>query len=508
MTPTVQQQAFLDALLTTTANLALIARAGCGKTSTILMAVAAYAKQNPQAEILVCAFNKAIADEVGEKLKLRGFTDWRKVSASTVHSMGFGLVKFVFKPKVNDKKVRELIQARVESFRGRNEQLTRVEMVYSVYSSQIEQLVRYAKGAAVGFFNDSPIGDVGVWHELADHFDVNGLDDTSEMDEIVAAAQSIYRESLDKTDEVDFDDMILYPLIKNLRVKFGKDMIFLDEAQDTSRARQALVRKFVKPNGRICVVGDDRQAIFGFAGADAAALPNLVKNLNAIELPLSVTWRCPKAVVREAQRLVPDIEAAPEAPEGEVVVAAELPTDLTKTDAILCRNTAPLIGIAYKLIRDGKPCKVEGRAIGEGLLKLVGRWKVTTIDAFIIKLEIYRDREVQKAMAKNNEQKAAEVQDRVETLLNVCQACIERKQTSISDVEVFINNLFADDVRGVITLCTYHRSKGREWPRVSLWEHSTRCPSRAARQPWQLQQEDNLAYVAMTRAQEKLVYVN
>ena len=56
-------------------------------------------------------------------------------------------------------------------------------------------------------------------------------------------------------------------------------------------------------------------------------------------------------------------------------------------------------------------------------------------------------------------------------------------------------------------LATYHRSKGREWPRVFLLEHHLRCPSKAARQPWQLEQEGNLAYVAITRAQEDLIYV-
>ena len=64
------------------------------------------------------------------------------------------------------------------------------------------------------------------------------------------------------------------------------------------------------------------------------------------------------------------------------------------------------------------------------------------------------------------------------------------------------------NVTGVLTLATYHRSKGREWPRVFLFEHAARCPSRAARQAWQQVQEANLAYVAITRAKQTLAYVN
>ena len=495
MNPTKQQQAFLRALTTTSSHLALVARAGCGKTSTILMGVDAIVAKEPRAEIAVVAYNKAIADEVGAKLKAAGHTDWRTVGSQTLHGMGFGLVKYAFKPEVDDKKINKLIEERNQE-------------VYGQYGSQIAALVRYAKQAGVGFFNDLPIGNVAVWHQLADHFDVNGLDDTSDADAVVEAAQSIYRASLAQTDVIDFDDMVLFPLIKNLRVKFGKDYIFLDEAQDLSRARQALARKFLKPHtGRMIVVGDDRQAIYGFSGADADALPNLIASLPAVALPLSVTWRCPQAVVRLAQTLVPDIEVAPSAPEGEVLYLDELPEDLGTQDAVLCRNTAPLIKLAYKLIRAGKPCKVEGRAIGEGLLALVRRYKVKTVDALINRLEAYQEREVQKAMAKGNDAKVEEVEDRVGTLMEICQAVIAQGKTSTQDVADFIDRLFADGATNVTVLATYHRAKGREWPRVFLLEHNARCPSKAARQPWQIQQESNLAYVAFTRAQRTLGFV-
>jgi len=507
MTPTKQQADFISAIRDTRDNLALVARAGCGKTSTILMAVNEIVKYEPRAEICVCAYNTAIKDEVAEKLRKAGHTNWKTVNASTIHGLGFGLVKFVFKihakTGVDDKKVYKLIEAKNSD-------------TYRQYGSQIKQLVGVAKQAGVGFFDDAPIGNVNVWYALADHFDINGLDDTSEMDAVVECAQEIYRESLAQTNVIDFDDIILFPLIKNLRVKFGKDYIILDEAQDASRARQALARKFIKPNGRMFVVGDDRQAIYGFSGADAAALPNLIAALNAKVMPLSVTWRCPKAVVKVAQRYVSDIEAADAAPEGLVsnvtITDKESEIELFNTmvagDAILCRNTAPLITTAYKLIRMGKAIKVEGREIGNGIKAIIGRWKVTTIDALLNRLEDYRNREVQKMMAKGNEAKVDEVNDRCDTIVEICNACLQNGKKNVTDVIEFIDNLFADGDKACIILATYHRSKGREWKNVFLWEHSTRCPSKAARQEWQIKQEANLAYVAVTRAMQTLTYIN
>jgi DNA helicase II / ATP-dependent DNA helicase PcrA len=493
--PTVQMQAFFDSLTKSRRHIALVARAGCGKTTSIMLAVDILRKLHPMAEIMVCAYNSAIAKEVKGRLEEAGHTNWKFIQSSTLHSMGFGLLKFLFKPTIDDKKVKNLITRKNDG-------------IYLSYGEQIQKLVAYAKQEGVGFFPNKQIGDVSMWYELADHYDVNGLDDTSEMDLIVEAAQVIYRESLAQTDIIDFDDMILFPLVKNLRVRFGKDFIFLDEAQDLSPARQALAMKFLKQGtGRMILVGDPAQAIYGFSGADADALPNMIKRLDAIQLPLSVTWRCPKAVVRLAQTIVPDIQAADSAIEGYVGEIGALPDDIGPGDAILCRKTAPLIEAAYKLLRQGKACKVEGRNIGEGLQSLTRRWKLKGIAPFMTRLEDYLEREVQKAAAKGKDDKVEEVQDRVATLMQICNECLGKGKTQISDVEAFIDELFADGVEGVITLATYHRSKGREWKRVFLWNHHALHPSKAARQQWQLVQEDNLAYVAFTRAQESLFYV-
>lgn len=497
---TQQQTDFIDALINTTSNIALVARAGCGKTTTILEAVSDYVARFPAHEILICCFGKAIQREIEAKLKARGHVNWRQVQASTSHAMGWGLVRFTFRlsnDNINDYKVRDLIREQNDP-------------IFRTYEGPISDLVRFAKMDGFGFFDDVPIGDLHAWYRMADHYNVNSFDDTSELDAVIEAAIKIYRISLERTDVVDFNDMILFPLIKNLRVKFGKDHIFVDEAQDTSRARRALIRKFVKPGGRITIVGDDRQAIMGFAGASVDALTAMSKELRAVTLPLNVTWRCPKAVVALAQTLVPDIEAAPEAPEGEVIKLDGLPEELRPTDAVLCRNTAPLITTAYGLIKRGIACKVEGRDIGVGLLRVVDRWKsIKTISAFLDKLEDYRHRECQKALAKGKDSKVQVINDLCDTLVAICDAVKLKGQHNVSNVRDFINDLFSDDVtaQGMLTLCTYHRSKGREWPRVMLLEHAKRCPSPWAKKDWELLQEDNLAYVAYTRAQHTLAFI-
>ncbi|HEY3473413.1 MAG TPA: ATP-binding domain-containing protein, partial [Anaerolineales bacterium] len=53
---------------------------------------------------------------------------------------------------------------------------------------------------------------------------------------------------------------------------------------------------------------------------------------------------------------------------------------------------------------------------------------------------------------------------------------------------------------------TIHKAKGLEADKV-FWLNSSKCPSPWARQPWQLQQEYNLCYVATTRAKTTLVLI-
>lgn len=119
MNRTPQQQAFVDFLLAGSGHVALVARAGCGKTTTILQGVAVYAARHPDHEVVICCFGKAIQREIEEKLKKLGDFDWRKVQASTTHSMGWNLLRFAFRNvRIDDNKVRDLIRLHNEPVYG------------------------------------------------------------------------------------------------------------------------------------------------------------------------------------------------------------------------------------------------------------------------------------------------------------------------------------------------------------------------------------------------------
>lgn len=179
---------------------------------------------------------------------------------------------------------------------------------------------------------------------------------------------------------------------------------------------------------------------------------------------------------------------------------------LCAEDAVLCRNTKPLVEIAYSLIRHSIACHVEGREIGAGLLKLCDKWRVRSADALRNRLETWLETQVTKLTAKGQEAAAGALTDRVETLYVLLDGC-----ATVDDLRLKIQNLFQDTPDGQrprnLTLSTIHKAKGREWNRVYWYGSERYQPSPWARRAWELTQEDNLCYVAATRAKQELVMV-
>ena len=115
-------------------------------------------------------------------------------------------------------------------------------------------------------------------------------------------------------------------------------------------------------------------------------------------------------------------------------------------------------------------------------------------------------REKKKALDKGNDTKAMQIEDRAETLLVLIDRAEENAIHTVAGLRQMIEDLFDDRVvqqKDMVTLCSVHRSKGLEWPRVFLLGREE-LMGRECRQYWQTQQEVNLIYVAVTRAQQTL----
>jgi hypothetical protein len=117
--------------------------------------------------------------------------------------------------------------------------------------------------------------------------------------------------------QIDFTDMVelAIPLAGKERV----GLIFWDEVQDANRLYFDYVLSKLTEDGRLVAVGDDKQNIMGWAGAFLTGMQVVVEEMDALELPLDVTMRCPISHVELADMVFPgQTQPAPWADDGTV----------------------------------------------------------------------------------------------------------------------------------------------------------------------------------------------
>lgn len=471
------QSAIFDFIENEDGNAIIEAVAGSGKTTTIVEGI----KRVPMLQqTIFLAFNKSIAEE----LKSRG------VNARTFHSLCCGSVmRFKNSNSISGDKLQKLMRKHFKD-----------EDVFN-YSSFVCRLVGLAKQGGIGCL----IPDAeATWYDIIDHHDL----ELEKADASYTRAIEIASELLtlsNQSDMIDFDDMLYIPVLEGLSLpKF--DFVFVDEAQDTNAIQRAILRKIMKRNSRLVAVGDPAQAIYGFRGADSNSLNRIGKEFHCKKFPLSVSYRCAQSVVEHARKWVDHIQPADNAPQGTISdLRYEWDVDVfAPEDLVVCRTTRPLIGLAFRMLRNRIPVTVMGREIGQGLVNLIKKFKTNDLSELDAKVEMWATRETEKAVAKMDEGKAAAIEDKAQCI----QMLISEMQNEGSDVNGLIDviDMLFTATRGSTTLATIHKAKGLEADKV-FWLNSSQCPSKWARQSWQKQQERNLCYVATTRAKTELVLI-
>lgn len=506
-TPSEYQVGFWQALENGRGDLVVEAVAGSGKTTSGVDGARLL-----HGSVLYVAFNKHIAQALGSKLQ------GTSAEAKTIHSVGFGAIRFAqprgAKVKVESGKYRSIVRTferevdKSEALAGRK--LTTRELRAlddeGFPRSTIMKLVDLARVNLLDFEGNGDFADalIGLCYHHA-------LDLPEDLDDvIVEAVRRALVIGAGNVREIDFTDMIWLPTVHGYAPK-RYSFVFVDEAQDLSRAQLAIVRKCTGRGGRMIFVGDRRQAIYGFAGADSASFQNIIDETDATVLPLSVCYRCPTSHLELARQLCPQIEAAPDAPEGIVrtIKDDKLVGECREGDLVLCRVNAPLLRYCFQLIASGISAAVRGRDIGAGLCKIVATIdkSLPTFDLFSEGITEWHD-EQRAIIAKRGgdddliEDAQARVSDQAECIRVIHGMS---KAADAGELQDEIDALFAND-RPSVTLSSVHRAKGLEEDRVFIVEPE-RLRNPRAKRDWMREQETNLHYVALTRAKSELVFV-
>ena len=469
MKHTEEQKAIFNCIENTDDHLIVNAGAGTGKTTTIVES-ATLLPNGTKAAFL--AFNKSIATELAERLP----TD---VEAKTFHAFGFAAIREAgVKTRVNGFKVNNIIKDLLGG---------------DFYAAPLKKLVSLIKGSLIEGNDRKAI------NRLIDEYNINF---NSEREEEIAiqAIPSILTMCKTQTHLIDFDDMIWMPLVNDY--PFPKyDVLFVDEAQDFNESQREMISKCVN-GGRCIIVGDRNQAIYGFRGADSNSINLFRQRLekgsrNITELPLSITWRCPNTVVKEANRYVKEFSAPDFAIDGSVVV--EAPFLPQRNDMVLCRYNAPLVSAFYDLISQGKSAYVLGRDMTKGLITAVQKVSKNNnmgVEEFKQLFEQDFTYNYQRLLNQNKENQAMALEDKRDCIMIFVQ-----KATTVGGIIEEIKRVFDGSDKGEIMLSTVHKAKGLEADNVYILA-TERMPH-----PFGNKEENNICYVAITRAKKNLFFV-
>lgn len=492
--PSKYQQDIFDFIQHGNGNSVINALAGSGKTSTIVNAV----KLIPSTcNALFIAFNKEIVKELEKKL-----AGVKNVQVKTLHSLGLLMIRrnLGTNIEIDEYKYRTFIKKNIKQLSSADFDKMTTKLIQQ-YTDNVIQLC--------------DLGRYNLAQCEKDLLQVSARHDIPIIDDECNAVLNVMKWGRENTTSIDFTDMVWLPYELTLNpIGLQYDYIFIDECQDLNAAQRELFLRCFRRGTRFIAVGDKKQAIYSFAGADAESFAKLQNLPNTTTLPLPISYRCPKKVVNLANQFVDTMECREGAPDGEIVHNVSI-KDIHDGDMVLCRTKMPLIKLYMRYLRMGVKSYVRGQDIGLNLLRMVDKTEQIVLNVSLQKdgvfARLYDDlfEERNRLMIK----RGMDLEDA--TLSNQ----IMNKYDSIKALEIFaegltsardlhdrIENVFAESADGVC-LSTIHKAKGLEANNVYIL-CKTLMPSRLATQDWEKEQEQNLMYVAYTRAKYKLGFVS
>lgn len=288
---------------------------------------------------------------------------------------------------------------------------------------------------------------------------------------------------------------------------FYANGILVHNCQDLSLLQKKLIDQIIKPRtGRFVSVGDQKQTIYTFIGANKQSFREFVEAPNTIELPLSVSYRCPKKVIEEANKVFEGVEAFEGNIDGEVVYDGDI-DEAVDGDMILCRNNLPLVELFLRFLRQGKKAIIFGKEYEKGLLYILNKIDTKDKEEAFKKMDELLNKASEDLKAKGVF--AVEKHPKYQALLEkiTILKIISRSFNDFSTVDQMLSKMFSDDTSKGIILSTIHKMKGKENDVIYFFLPSL-IPSKYAETQEELFQEKCLYYVCLTRAKKKLIYVN
>lgn len=467
-------------------NKVVEARAGTGKTFLIAQLANAI---SPFKKILYVTFSKALVDEAMASGKFP-----KNVDIKTAHSLAYGPAKKFYTPAkpmsvsnyTRTKAMFEMLDDPMYDLDVDDD--AALEMANQLRNT-FKDLLQFAQVNLVNPKDEDAIDEIVKYYGIP-----VGLERPTFYDHLRRAMKW----SAESSGCIGFTDMVWGPVSMGLPMP-KYDVILADEIQDSSIMLIELYKQCLKPGGYIVGVGDDWQAIYGFAGSRNESMQIFKDTFQCETLGLTVNFRCGRAHIENAQRLVPDIKAHDGAIDGIIEEGEFDPEHCKSGDLIICRTNAPLVAPCLKLVKAGIKANIKGRDVAAPIMSLLDKVKSYRIVDAIDKVLKLQDNELMLAGKRKFKQATVDaINDRYSIALDFL-----KDSGTVTEAKDKLKDIFSDDTPGVV-FCSAHRSKGLQAKSVTILNHDKIRISRPDMESWQHEQEKHLEYVALTRPQEIL----
>lgn len=479
-------------------TLAINAFAGTGKTSSLVE----YAKARPDKRILYLAFNRSIAEEARERMP-------GNVEVRTSHSLAFrAIAKNWPKGKLSGKMTAWSLLQHFESLpifascKNHTQKIDRANLLQSI-------IVQFT-------FSDKT--DI---EKFAQRFASENTLSPLKMTkmELIEAVKVMWEKIIDPRSDVPATHDVYFKLWQMSRPKIRADIILLDEAQDTN---PALFNVFMAQNHTIRVlVGDRHQNIYHFRGAINA----MEKMPDCETKAITYSFRFGENIAEVANHILREFKGETLKLKGANkdagVITTEPVSPYEMRTAFLFRTNAGLFDVAAQLCQDGD-------------IGLLGKFEDYSFADILDTYHLYAGRKdlienpyIRSFDSFDEMKEYAERIDEKELTARV--RVVEKYKHDIPDLHDQIKSRIHPESDLILT--TAHRSKGCQWPQVIIAEDFpatcnddgiplSRVQENEQKEQNQKEQEKreeeqkqnqmdqfeaNLLYVAVTRAEKRLV---
>lgn len=485
-------------------NVILLARAGCGKTTTIEEALISYTKLYPKRKAIAICFNVNTRDNLRE----------RNLKAYNFH--GFGLFAIMqkfksFNPKYNiDEDRGYKIALDILGIEGEPSKFE------SDFARSLQRFCSLAKGFNCSYTD--AWDTQSTWEFIISRYEIecNGAS-TSQLIEL--GKQCLKKASYwDGT--LDVDDLVWFPVVRGLLFGYC-DIIFVDEAQDLNPIQIEFVRRLLKADrttkkkiGKIAFVMDNFQAIYEWRSAMPNSYEKIAEKFNCKIMPLNETFRCAKKIVAQAQILVPDIKAFDSNKEGVVDSITnsidEVYEQAKPGDFILSRTRIQLFSTALGFLAKEIPARVKGQDFAKELIEIIKQSEQENSSDLSNWIDTWHSSESEKLANKykNNEELFYKKMIAVNDIQSVIKLLCNKTNTTTEIINLIKRICTPENNKTFVELMTVHGAKGLETERVFMFKNTFNVFPNETGGFNGFKEELNLLYVAITRAKNHLTYIH